>query len=311
MEEIKTLSFFGENGLSSTSANHVANLAKEAVRKYRYALENINFCKESISVIGDKTATVVEEGTDYDTLKSIPGLIQKIASANSLIAFLREAIKEKERRFKEAKEYVDADRRKAFDAEKIELGVAALSSTKMPVREAYPTEEDVKLEWTIGEQEKYLSLEAEAAALGKAIHEDGPLSSARIDLMNKILKPNRVAANGRDTIIYQYSPRVRVEDVDIVYDSLQKRFRSVQAELNGMKKRIEDTILERKLAIDNAYNEAMREYNAKVTDYRRREDVFEREMDIKRKELMQQVNALKIVIPNRLKPMYDLLVENK
>ena len=78
-----------------------------------------------------------------------------------------------------------------------------------------------------------------------------------------------------------------------------------------MKKRIEDTILERKIAIDNAYNEAMREYNAKVTDYRRRDDAFEREMDIKRKELMQQVNALKIVIPNRLKPMYDLLMENK
>ena len=32
MEEIKTLSFFGENGITAYSANHVANLAKEYVR---------------------------------------------------------------------------------------------------------------------------------------------------------------------------------------------------------------------------------------------------------------------------------------
>lgn len=305
MEEIKTLSFFGDNGLSSTSANHVANLAKEAVRKYRYALESINFCKESISVIGDKTATVVEEGTDYDTLKSIPGLIQKIASANSLIAFLREAIKEKEHRLMQAQTYVDERRKDALQKEYQEI------LRERPVHAEYPTEETVRLEWTVGEQEKYLSLEAEAAALGKAIHEDGPLSSARIDLMNKILKPNRVAANGRDTIIYQYSPRVRVEDVDIVYDSLQKRFRSVQAELNGMKKRVEDIILECKLTIDSAYNNSMREYNARMSDWERRNNEFEREMDIKEKELVKEVQNLKIVIPNRLKPMYDLLMENK
>ena len=40
--------FFGENGLTSTSANHVANLAKEFISSSEKYLNSISFVKTTI-----------------------------------------------------------------------------------------------------------------------------------------------------------------------------------------------------------------------------------------------------------------------
>ena len=178
-----------------------------------------------------------------------------------------------------------------------------------PVKEAYPTEESIMQTWSIGEQEKYLSLGAEAAAIGKFIHEDGPLSKARIDLMNKLENPTRVELNGSETVIHTYTPTVDIATVDKVFNDLQTRYRSVQAELNGMKKRIQDTIDSEKLRIDTEYNEAKREYDRVEREFEREEAELHRIIDIRRQQRVKQVQELKIVIPNRLRDLYESLTK--
>lgn len=297
MKEIKTLSFFGDNGISSTSANHIANLAKEYTRKACENLAAIRFFNESIALISsaDKEIVVSNGSTTTDNIITS---VNMIAEANSLIAFLREAIKEKERRFNEAKTYEDDETLKAIWAKYPDI---------RPSRKPYPTEDDIKQEWSVGEQEKYLSLEAEAAAIGKLIHQDGFLSNARISLLNKLNNPSRVELNGADTIIHKYTPSISYEEVDDLYDRYQKRFRATQAELNGMKKHIADEISKRTMEIDAEYDAAMREYE----NARTKRDIeiaqFERDLNAKRIELCKQVQELKIVIPNRLKAIYDYL----
>ena len=44
--------FFSENGLTSTSANHVANLAKEYVQETESQLANIKLYKSEVALIG-------------------------------------------------------------------------------------------------------------------------------------------------------------------------------------------------------------------------------------------------------------------
>lgn len=44
--------FFGENGLTSTSANHIANLAKEFISTNENYLNNISFVNCAIGLIG-------------------------------------------------------------------------------------------------------------------------------------------------------------------------------------------------------------------------------------------------------------------
>ena len=304
MEEIKTLSFFGENGITSTSANHVANLAKEYVRVCQEKLAAVTFYDENISLIGQKDKTRIHGGIDIATLYSLPKVLDTIAEAHSLIAFLREAIKEKEKKMKEAQSYPgDEDEWKKLYDEGVQIHLSK------PVRESYPTEESIRQTWSVGEQEKYLSLEAEAAALGKFIHEDAPMSKARIELMRRIENPSSVQLNGADTIVHSYSPSVPLDEVNSIFTVLQKRYRAVQAELNGMKKKVDDEISTRKMEIDAAYNAANREYERLEHQYDVKTKLYEDERDYKRMELAKQVRDLKIVIPNRLRPIYEKLTK--
>lgn len=178
---------------------------------------------------------------------------------------------------------------------------------RRPIKAAYPTEEQVKMTWSIGEQEKYLSLEAEAAALGKFIHEDGHMSQARIDLMNKLNNPSKIDLNGSETVIHNYTPTVDIVTVDKVFNQLQVRYRTVQAELNGMKKRIQDYIDNEKLRIDNEYASAKRAYDLKEHELNNELDHIYNQEEIHKRELLREVQALKIVIPNRLRAIYDYL----
>ena len=72
MSEIKTLNFFGENGITSTSANHVANLAKEMVRSYQEKLAAVTFYDETIGLIGNREQTKIHSGLDIASLLSLP-----------------------------------------------------------------------------------------------------------------------------------------------------------------------------------------------------------------------------------------------
>lgn len=301
MEEIKTLSFFGENGLTSTSANHIANLAKEAVRNYHEKLDSMRFYSEEIGLLTSEKTKVVKKGIDSCDLNTIPAVINYISDANSLIAFLREAIKEKERRMKEAEVYRNETAWKEHDTKYSEhLGAR-------PSKPCYPTVEDIKQTWSVGEQEKYLSLEAKAAALGKVIHEDGSFSKARIDLTKKIYNPTVVDVDGSNTIIHSFNPSVPLEEVNEVYASLQTLYRSTQAELNGMKKRIDDEIFEKKLEIDSEYAAAKREFDRVDKELQAEQHRLEETDEAKKDELKKHIQNLKIVIPHRLQSVYDSL----
>ena len=297
--EIK--SFFSNEGITSTSANYYCNMAKEAARKIKNALENVRFYSETVNVIGMPDGGTVSNGITADNLDTIKSGLDCIAKLNAFTAFMREAIKEKERLYKEASNWVDEKAEEEFRAKMNAHRMVEPDSPK------YITEEDVKKGWTVGEQEKYLSLEAEAAAYGKYIHEDGCISAARIDLMNKIANPRSVSVNGRDTIFRNYTPTVSQEDVDDLFFNLQAHYREVQAELNGMKKRIQDAITEQKLKADEEYRSFYQVWSQEMKDLQREErDIVNREK-IERTKRCEEVQKLKIVIPHRLKETFDYL----
>ncbi|MBO7338229.1 MAG: hypothetical protein J6U33_06280 [Paludibacteraceae bacterium] len=298
---MQTKAFFGDNGLTSTSANHYANLAKEANRKNMNFLANARFYSEEITVIGSEVGGKVSTGMNDDELLMIEAKIKEVGELNSLVAFFREAIKEKERLGSEASRWIDGKMREEFAQRKAEL------EARKPQRPTYLTEDDVRSQWSVGEQEKYLSLEAEAAAIGKFIHEDGCISLARIDLMQKLRSPQSVAENGRDTIIHTYTPTVSEKDVDDMFFRLQARHRAVQAELNGMKKSILDAIEEHKMTVDAEYRLALSKWNEEFGALAREQQLAEADESAERMRRQQYVAGLKIVVPNRLKAVLESL----
>ena len=277
--------FFGDKGITSTSANHIANLAKEAYEKLEAKLNTTSFIKETIQIIGSTAETTVKlSQTELITLA--PNVLKEICEYKSLIAWLREAIKEKENLFKANKLWVSDEYTKHIN--------------NRPRCEDYLTEQDVIESWTVAEQEEYLSLETICAVVGKYIHPNGPLSKAKTELSNRINRPVSTECSGRDTIIRKYYPEATEEEVNALFFSLQRKHREAQARLNGIKHKIDMTIREDIQKKDEAYKKALQEFNNKANELLVADKLT-------REEKHKEIEALKIVIPNDLKSIYGEL----
>jgi hypothetical protein len=277
--------FFGESGLTSTSANHIANLAKEAYEKLERKLDSTSFIRETIQVIGSTAETNVKYGRP-ELLTEATDTLKEICEYKSLIAWLREAIKEKENLFKankswQSEEYMEHMRNR-------------------PTGEEYLSQEDIINSWTVKEQEEYLSLETICAVVGKYIHPNGPLSRSKTELSRRINNPVTTECSGRDTIIRKYYAECTEENVDSLFFTLQNNHRDAQARLNGIKHKIEIALREDMQKKDEAYKLELESYNNKTSELL----VADR---LEREKRHKEIENLKIVIPNNLKPIYDKL----
>lgn len=279
--------FFGESGLTSTSANYICNLAKEYYEKLEAKLNATSFLEEYITIIGARAETRVSLASK-DLLTLAPDMLQEIYKLKSLIAWLREAIKEKEELFKENKNY---------SSEETNLHII-----NCPQREDYLTEQDIINSWTIKEQEEYLSLETMCAVIGKYIHPNGPLSKAKKELSLRLTKPIVTECSGRDTIVRRYGAVATEGEVDDLFFNLQSKHRELQARLNGIKHKIEVTLREDMRQKDESYMLAYKAYNEKLQELREADKITRIDRD-------KEIENLKIIIPNNLKDTYESLTK--
>ena len=193
----KDLVFFkkeGEEGvaLTSTSANHIANMAKEYIQGMETQLNNVSFLNVEVGLISANAHNVIQEGTSREVLSSIPSMLESIAQAKSLIAWLREAIKAKN-------DLIDGLQSVSLDDWCEECGVEKPLS---PVAPHVLTEQEYYASFPIKERNRYYQLETVAAVIGKYIHPNDVLSDERKKLKNRIQHPHQVDGKGRDALIY-------------------------------------------------------------------------------------------------------------
>ena len=292
----KDLVFFkkeGEEGvaLTSTSANHIANLAKEYIQSVETRLNNICFFNAEIALIGSVGgANTIQTGETSEVLNNLQSLLEGVAQAKSLIAWLREGIKAKESLMKGLQATSLEDWRE-------ENG---LTSPETPNRGHVLTEIEYYASLPIKERNRYYQLETEAAVLGKYIHPDGHLSDARKELKDKLQHPHKVDGKGRDALIYTYTPTVSVAEVDNVFFELQKKHREIQAQLNAMKYSCEQAINDSTNKVNTEYMIALQKYQAELKDVL---GAFKTWKD----EKSQEYSKLKIVIPHSLMGIYNTI----
>lgn len=286
----KDMIFFSKdgNGLTSTSANHIANLAKEKVREIETSLANLTLYSTSVALIGCDNVNILNEGDGTDALREVQSQLHIVAKANSLIAWLREAIKAKERLLKETEEMTTHEFMKIH-------GIEAPVAPK--IGEAL-TEDEYYASLSLDERNRYYSLEALASVLGKAVHPDGSLAEAREQLSEKMKKPKSVEGTGRDALIYTYTPTVGMKEADDVYFALQKEFREVQASLNAIKFECHKAVKESEVEVNTAYADAYAKYDSE----RMR---IQNEMSGYIKKRTREIANYRIVIPESLKEIYE------
>lgn len=280
--------FFGEEGLTETSANHIANLAKETLKKDEADIAAISFVHKQVSLINDKTRSDVSLGFDEEECSGIAKKLEHIMNVKSLIAWLREAIKEKKKLHDdvETKEYNEFQKEWEETHEDIEVIEDAL------------TEETYLETLSIAERCKIFSLQTEAAIIGKAIHEKGALSKAREELLKVKRAPSEIVKSGVNNLIYFYEPSLSEDVVDEVYFALQKKHRSIQAELNSFLHKQEEAIRQSQI-----------EHSQKVAAFieRRKSDgeLMRHTWSEQSKKRHRDISALKIIIPNQLRGIYE------
>ena len=276
--------------LTSTSANHVANLAKEYIQTLASQLNGVSFLDVNVGLVSSEANKPIQLGWSKEKLNDVQQMLEQVARSKSLIAWLREAIKAKENLINGLNDLPIED-------------WCTLNGKEIPVMAPTPkalTKEEYYASLSVKERNRYYYLETVAAVYGKYVHTDGEFSKSRKALSDKVQHPYSVSGTGRDALIYHYTGSVSVEDVDNTFFELQKRHREVQSQLNSMKHdcevAINKSICERNTKAINAQKEHREKWESLRLEY----------TDWKDKKAMEY-SALKIIIPNSLLDIYKVV----
>ena len=273
-------------GLTATSANYLANLAKEILKGDERSLKHLSFINTDIELInGDKK----RYQSGRTSTEDIPALIHKIGELHSFIAWVREGIKAKDT----LSQMVDNYTIQEYCAD------CGIEYSDLP-NEQRCSETTVVAEMDIKERNRYLMLEAFSAAYGQYVHPDGAFSDARDDMLDKINNPTKLMGNGRDTIIYSYTRSLPTTEVEATFLELQSKYRDYEKQLNALKFKIKEEVNRRNTQYINEYKTACEEYAAKIKEIR---NDFNKHVI----SLNEYVKSLKIVIPKELQTIFDYL----
>ena len=286
---------FFENGfMTSTEAQNICNIAKEAVTNEHERLSAVSFYDTEIASIISPEAFIKTKISPND-ISWISESLDKIGRYNALNAWLKEAIKAKE----EAMDEVDI------------MDVTTLDFYEDYIKPKEPTicydsfdEEQVMNEWSADKLNRYYTLNSEAAVIGKYIHDSGAIAKARKDLVNKMANPSTVSGQGRETIVFKYIPSVDTEVVEGIYMSLLAKHRKLNAELNSLKAEIKETINKKNIEASIAFRDKHTEWEHKISEYYSL--IKQREAKINEYKISEKerISKLKINVPSSLMDTY-------
>lgn len=285
--------FFKNGFLTSTEAQNICNVANEVIAGLTESINSAQFYNTSItSIVSSDNEVCAGKGTT--DIAWIQESIVKIGQYNSLIAWLKEAIKNKN----------DATAELASIKIQEWSEYEAYPVPKSPSRKASVTKEDVIKNLEAGELNKYFTLQSKAAAIGKFIHETGSISRAKIMLNKVVSEPNKISGAGRDTVVYRYTPSVNVDDVDNMFLSLMSEHRNLNAQLNFIKAKATEEANKQNIANEQEYQKARTAYSKEYNDWLDKiEDIQSRfnQYIITEKE---KISKLKINVPESLMETY-------
>lgn len=285
--------FFKDGFLTSTEAQNICNVANEVIARLAESINSVQFYNTSItSIVSSDNEVCAGRGTT--DIAWIQDAIIKIGQYNSLIAWLKEAIKNKEEALEELSNTHIQDWSEYKD----------YPAPKSPSRKASVTKDDVIRNLGATELNKYFTLQSKAAAIGKFIHEGGSVSKAKIMLGKVIAEPNKISGAGRDTVVYKYTPSVNVDDVNNMFLSLMFEHRNLNAQLNFIKAKAIEEANTQNIVNEQEYQKARTAYSKEYNDWLDKiEDLQSRfnQYIITEKE---KISKLKINVPDSLMETY-------
>ena len=293
--------YFGEEGMTSTSAQHVSAMANVMVQDVKQHIMGLRLYEKSIRVIGDVECKVEEVN---NTLPEISDGVKQICKANALIAWLREAVKEREK----AQQYVqDMTLDKWMELEGIEKPTSP-QPPMMPKINFQDYNTILETGLTVKEYNRFVELNSALAVYGEMIHDKGLLTRQKNELARIMQNPTEVKESGRDTIITTYKVDVNIGvDLDKLYTELQSEYRKLQAEKNGIESKFSNMAMAYQTRKMEEWKAAKSQYDRDLTRVNSELVGIQTRMQEWKKQRLEELAALKIIIPNDLKALYKSL----
>ena len=292
MEEKKTKNdvFFGENGITSTSADQVANNAKEYYEGVLEELNSVSFFNTDKKIIGSETSDRTHNGWTIDEVMSIKEKLHVVFTMKDLISWLREAIAARDEKMRVLKRMTVEDYAEKFG---LEMPVC-------PHEEKAITREDVIAQMTVKERHEMLKQEAIAATYGKYIHKNCPFAEARKRLAKIKSNPTELNGEGRDTIITTYSKSVDEDVVKNLFFEMKQEYREAQSKLNGYNHMIDAAVTKDEIEKDNKFAEEYKIYSLSYQEIYAKFQAW-------KKEEQAKIEKLGIIIPEHLRGVYTMV----
>jgi len=192
---MKLNNMLGKDGLTITSANHLANIAKEMYEALVSKLESLRFySRDYMLAIAGKTFRVENE-SEKSELETLASGLKEIGALKSLIAYLREGIK--------AKNQMGSDA--AFEEHVEELIKSGRKDLEKPSARKEVTFDEELAKLTAEQKARYYALEAKCATIGSFIHPDGAFAKARKEFFEHTKDPIKVVGKGQEAEINTFS----------------------------------------------------------------------------------------------------------
>ena len=292
--------YFGEEGMTSTSAQHVSAMANVMVQDVKQHLMGLRLYEKSIRVIGDVECKVEEVN---NTLPEISEGVKQICKANALIAWLREAVKERE----QAQQYIqDMTLDKWMELQGIEKPASPVPPMMPKINfQDYKTILDTGL--SVKEYNRFVELNSALAVYGEMIHDKGLLTRQKNELARILQNPTEVKESGRDTIITTYKVSPHMTELDTIYTELQSEYRKLQAEKNGIEAKFSNLAMDYQTRKMEEWKAAKAQYDRDLTRVNSVLVGIQTQMQEWKKQRLEELAALKIIIPNDLKALYKSL----
>lgn len=278
--------FLSDSGLTSTSAQHIKDMAGHLVDNAKSKLSSINFVTEDVTLIGSNTQHRLHTGLNEEETQNINNLLLEVAQAQSLQAWLGEALKEKENIVAHVRSFT-------FD----KYCVANNLCFEYPNRPTRLSQQEWLNSLNIKERNEYLHLQTLCAVYGNLIHPKGALDNARKAAYEAQKEPVTYVENGGNTIFHHYILSQSIEEIESLFFELQNAHREYQARFNAMKHKYE-------LEADTKFDAELKEWDKVILEMRLEENKHKEEYLKYKENLMIKARNLKIVIPNDLKDIY-------
>jgi len=283
--------FFGESGITSTSATYLCNIARELLKDIESSLNSISFITEEVTLFGSENKIRTKEGYNLSELSDLDSKLTKAAQLKAFIAWMSEGIRAKDVESERLKEYTLSDFTKDFP----EYIVQRSENSTLDINYGLG-----KL--SISERVKYLFSEALTSSIGKYIHNNGALRKAYSELLNIAHNKVNITTEAKDSIVVVTNkiPSVDTKEVEKIMLKYQDLRRENEKVLNSLKSKVKDydheyqmyLNLEQKVDVES-YKEDMEIVRSKYNEY-----VLNKRSEIEN---------FKIIIPDELRDIYNTL----